>query len=268
MFRAKRRLLQSPLGRALRETRAYAQVCAVRTRSRVLRRRHVLCVSPYKTGTTFLAECYDSSYATHEPLQYMTLRYVHGCSHDLFTQRLNYIGLPLECSGHLSRIVDQFVERAPPGIRCVCVGRTPSEWVTSVVNYWKVFYDEGFQQADYLDTLFWQPALGESLYSFFEGGDRAREKLLMRLERFYLWFTQTALRIPDVIFIPLTELRERLAEIDDLVGARGNADHAWRRENSSRFYVHRNDECDRRYADLVGSAGHGRGGKFGFPAVG
>lgn len=251
LFRVKRRLLTSPLGRMLREARALSQVCAVRARSRVLRRSHVLCVSPYKTGTTFLADCYSSSYARHEPLQYMTLRYIRGCTDDLFTRRINYLDVPLECSGHMSCVVDQLVDSMPAGIRCVCLGRKPSQWVTSVINYWKVFYDEGFRRADYLDTLFWQPTIGASLYSFFEGCDRERENLLMRLELFYLQFTKTVLRIPDVLFIHLAELRDRLTEIDDLVGARGNADHAWQRENTSRFFVHRNDACDRQYAALL-----------------
>lgn len=250
-FSLRRYLLRSSAGRSARDLEAIVQLKLIQLTSKVLTKNHVLCISPYKTGTTFLAGCYSKTIASHEPLRYATLRYINDCQKDLFYRRLRFLGLSLECSGHFSAYANEFKRSLPGKVRCICIGRPPSQWITSVINYWKALHEEGFEKADYIDRLFWRPAIGESLYGFFENDELRREKIIAGLERFYLRFVENAIEIPGMVFVPLENLVERLPEIDDMVGVRSKPGKAWRRSNKIGFYNYESEECDRRYQELI-----------------
>ena len=251
LFGVKRWLLKSQIGRSARELQALVHLQRIQYSSRVLEQNHILCISPYKTGTTFLASCYSNTIASHEPLRYATLRYVNNCKNDLFYRRLRFLGLNLECSGHFSAHAKDLRCDLPPQIKCCCIGRLPSEWVTSVINYWKILHVEGLRYRDYIDSLFWLPIIGESLYEFFCQNDIKKETIVTRLERFYLSYIENAIEIPGMLFIPIEQLVDRLPEIDDLVGASSKPVNAWRRTNKDSYFRYENESCDKHYLRLV-----------------
>ncbi len=250
-FQFKRFVLQSRVGSMVQELRAKYHSIGIGFQSEELKNKHVLTISPYKTGTTFLANCYKNLGNLHEPLHYLSVKYPRFQSQGFFEQRLNYLNLPLECSGFMCRNLSYFKQCTSSKLQLICLGRYPSQWITSIINYWKLLNDEGYREADYVDCYFWQPILGETIYNFFLKETRCQEMILKKLEDFYLEFTQDLQAIPAVRFIMLENVVEHLSEIDELVGAKSNSNTAWQRKNKSSYFKHNNSMCDREYDLLV-----------------
>ena len=250
-FQFKRFVLQSRVGSMAQELRAKYHSIGIGFQSEELKNKHVLTISPYKTGTTFLANCYKNLGDLHEPLHYLSVKYPRFQSAGGFEQRLNYLNLPLECSGFMCRNIDYFKQFKSSQIQFICLGRYPSKWISSIVNYWKLLNDEGFRKIDYLDCYFWQPILGETIYNFFLKDTNHQETMLKKLEDFYLQFTRDLQEFPALRFIMLENVVEHLSEIDDLVGAKSNSDTAWQRKNKNSYFKHNNSTCDREYELLV-----------------
>ncbi|GAA4279827.1 hypothetical protein [Gaetbulibacter aestuarii] len=85
----KGKLLQSPLARVSKEVEAALHYLKILSKKGHAIKNHktLYCISPYKTGTTFLAACYDHSISRHEPMQYCTLKHIDKHFDSFFIKR-------------------------------------------------------------------------------------------------------------------------------------------------------------------------------------
>lgn len=246
----KRILLKTPLARTLKEIEAqlHSIYMCQSSASVITGNKTVYCISPYKTGTTFLATSYKKDIAKHEPMQYFTLKNIDGDFDVFFLKRMNTLNLKLECSGFLSAYVDELNRnQLTRTLNYICVTRPPSKWIMSVVNYWASLDDLNY---DYINELFWKQKVGVDLKNFMQKKENEKQLILSRLTDFYFSFTKKASMLPNIMFIDISQLTSYLGVLDEILGEK-HVNAANRRENSVRVFNYANEEDDNRYKSFI-----------------
>lgn len=211
----------------------------------------VYCISPYKTGTTFLASCFSDDVSRHEPLHYTSIHRLNQNFEQYFVSRLNFLELKLECSGFLSAYVDKLAQtEATKDLRYICILRKPSEWVTSVVNHHKKVKDSQ-HHFFWGNELFWKKHAGVDLASFFSLQESKKLQMIENLIDFYMSFTKKTKKLKNVEYIWLEDLEDTLPEIGALLNEEVQLAKSKRNKAIKKAYVYRNDQIDAQYEQLV-----------------
>lgn len=164
----KRYILKTPFGKFAKNIEArilYAKMVFVKD-SEIINHKTVYCISPYKTGTTYLASCFNLDMSKHEPIKHMSLKNLEKDFDSFFIKRLNHLNLKLECSGFWSAYINELAHnKIAKDLDYICILRAPSSWVASVINYWhdperlKLRFQFG-------NELFWKKKVGVDLLEF------------------------------------------------------------------------------------------------------
>lgn len=250
----KRKIMTSPLAVMAKKIEAYFQLRGMtKEDSKILGHRTIYCISPYKTGTTYISTCFNNDIALHEPMQYASLTELNKDFDALFLKRLNTLNLKLECSGFWSGYIDELAKhKFAKDLTYICVVRRPSSWVTSVVNYWSRSRHV-LERYDFINDLFWKPKAGVDIRTILSSDEVDREASIKKLLDFYMDFTRQTRKLDGVVYIHLNELRDYMPAIGDLIDEKPNFDSAWRRENKGKSFVYVNPEIDKEYEELIES---------------
>jgi hypothetical protein len=216
----------------------------------------VYCISPYKTGTTYLAGCYAKEVSAHEPLDYLSLKQLDKNFNDIFIRRLNTLNLKFECSGFFSAYIDELAAHPiAKDLNFVVILRSPSSWITSTVNFWaKIGKDKHHFHID--NELFWKKKIGIDLNMLLHVSEKERALVLEKLIDFYMGFTKKTQKLNNVYYIQLKEIDSYLPALDRLIGETSNPKSSKVNANKSKVFWYENDEIDREYENLVKELTH------------
>ncbi|WP_178988456.1 hypothetical protein [Winogradskyella schleiferi] len=250
--RIKNYLLGTPLAVLLREIQATVVKYKIINSDKELKNNNtVYCISPYKTGTTYLASCFNSTISQHEPIHYFSLKHLDQDFDSLFGKRLNYLNLKLECSGFWSVYLDELANHEiAKDLQYICVLRLPSKWINSVINYW---YDPELEFSfDMVNELFWKPKVGVDLRSFDFGIETEHnEQIIERLIEYYFDFTRKTALLKNIKYIRLKHLDQNLSSVGSLIKESYNKNNSWQRKAKRKIFVYNNDLIDKEYNALV-----------------
>lgn len=205
-----RRLVASRLYRPLLEARRGIETRRVRASTlRPVRCRY--CVSPYKTGTTYLSGLFAEHHrVAHEPMHYTTLNRVWDV--DFMRRRQSLLDLELECSGFLSRHLT-VLRQVAPDAALLFIARPPDDWISSVVNYSEQLARR--VRWNYVARLFFDPICGHPIERFFELDDTAQHQVVSRLLDFWIEVYEAARADARALVVDLRDVDDRLGDIED-----------------------------------------------------
>jgi hypothetical protein len=210
----------------------------------------VYCISPYKTGTTFLSSSFDESVARHEPDHYLTLKKLDTNFDKFFIKRMNKLNLKLECSGFWSGYIDQLANhKIASELDYICILREPSSWISSCINFWTRPYTLGMN-FELENELFWKPKVGIDIRDY-GLNDKTNQEIIDKLINFYFDFTNRTQKLKNIHYIKLKELENNISIVGDLIGEKPNIAKRWMRKAKDKRFVYKNEELDRKYNQLI-----------------
>lgn len=247
----KKSLLSTPLAKTLKYSEAllhYANLLKFPS-TYIKDNKTVYCISPYKTGTTFLSSLYPKNISRHEPYQFLTLKLFENNFDLYFTKRLNALNLKLECSGYFSAYINELVKNEQTKtLNYVCILRTPSSWIESVLNYW---YKLKYLRFDYINSLFWEKMTGADLIKYFITSKSDKEKITKSLGDFYLSYIEKSFQLKYVTYLPLHDLEKHVWKVDELIDEGHSFKNTFKRENTTKLIHYYNQQLDNKYFDLI-----------------
>lgn len=242
-------LIKSALGRFIRDVEGRLILHKINAQShQKIKQNTVYCISPYKTGTTYLASCFEANISQHEPIHYASYKGLDKQFNNHFVKRANYLNLKLECSGSWSAYVEELVNhKIAKDLEYICVLRSPSSWVTSVINYWnkpsmlKFHFDIPLEH-------FWKQKVGVNLRDFEIGTcSKKNQEIIDKLIDYYLDFTDKTAQLKNITYIRLNELKSSLPLVESLIEERAKVENSWQRTNTKKTFVYKNDLLDKQY---------------------
>lgn len=223
----------------------------VKENHKILDNRTVYCISPYKTGTTFLASSFDKGVSQHEALHYTSMRKLNEDFERFFVRRLNSLNLKLECSGFLSAYVDELAQnKITKDLTYICVLRKPSSWVTSAVNHHQIVKAHN-QHYFWGNELFWKEHADVDLANFFTYDETEKLRAAERLMTFYMNFTRKTERLKNVHYVWIKDLQDFLPELGKMINESVKIESSKKNKASIRKFVYENEEMDAAYEQLV-----------------
>jgi len=248
----KRLLVQSPLHKTILALKALSVAGKwPKENNKILGNRTVYCISPYKTGTTFLSSCFDPSISKHEALHYTSMRKLNEDFEKYFVRRLNALNLKLECSGFLSAYVDELAQNTvTKDLTYICVLRKPSSWVTSAVNHHQIVKG-GNQNYFWGNELYWIKHVGVDLGNFFKNDEDGKIKAAEKMIDFYMDFTRKTGKLKNVKYIWLKESQDFVPELGELINETPKLERSERNKASLHKFAYNNKEIDAAYEQLV-----------------
>ena len=231
--------VRSPAYRMLLETRSAAEVLRVRrTSPRPVPTRY--CISPYKTGTTYVAGLFDSSRSAHEPLHYTTLRRLGDVG--FLQRRATFLDLELESSGFFAGHLCALRTFAPsaPVLHLI---RPPEVWIGSVLSYFEKLSSR--VRFNYVARLVFDPITHTRLDEFFRASPASQASAVSSLLRYWLRVYEEAAADAHSLIVPLDQVDDRLGEIESFLSLRATASaRPWKRRNPSKRPLRVADHLD------------------------
>ena len=246
-------LIKTPLGRFIRSVEGKLILSKINSEdSNQLKQRTVYCISPYKTGTTYLASCFSSNVSRHEPIHFISYKSLDKDFDKYFVKRLNYLNLKLECSGSWSAYINELASNeVAKELEYICVFRSPSSWVTSVINFWnkpsmlKFYFDIPLE-------FFWKQKVGVNLREFeFGVHSEKNQEIIDKLIDFYFRFTKNTALLNNMTYIRLKDLNGSLPLVESLINEKADVEESWQRANKKKRFVYKNDFLDKKYKRLT-----------------
>lgn len=245
-------LVRTPLHRPLVElnsARRYQQI----KRTPIRDVRTAYCISPYKTGTSFIASMFDKSVSMHEPFHHTTLKHMHD--HDFLRRRKAFLNLRVEASGFFASMAREFGELFPED-NMVFVIRDPSDWIGSNIDYTDVVQTMIHYQ--FGRELFWRKIsrfVGDDFYSL---KDEQQHEFVTDMLNFWLKVYREARSLANGHIIRLEDVRDNIDHLEHLFDQKAvnldkvqhNANHN-RRPFSAWNYVNKAD-----FADAIAEFGY------------
>lgn len=212
----------------------------------------VLCISPYKTGTTFLSSSFDPEISQHEPIHYLTYKLLDKDFDKYFKQRYDYLNLKLECSGSWSAYIDELASnKIAKDLQYLCILRSPSSWITSVINYWNKTNMLKFH-FDIPHEYFWQDKVGVNLRDFdFEIDSDTNKQIIEKLITYYFEFTEKTSMLKNITYIHLKDISDSIPFVESLLDEKADVKDSWKRENKKKLFIYKNDDIDKKYEQLT-----------------
>ncbi|TXN35981.1 hypothetical protein FVB32_15585 [Flagellimonas hymeniacidonis] len=209
----------------------------------------VYLISPFKTGTYYLSSCYKSNYVRQQPMQYLSLQRLDRNFDKFFKKRKNFLNLKLECSGFWSAYLEELSRNdIAKNLTYVCILRSPSKWINSVINYWGIL---DYLKFDYLNELFWRNKVGVDLTDFLKKDEASKQLIINTMLDFYMDFTKKTALLDKVVYIDLNKIDEQLPIIDKLIGLDSEPKIASRNKNKAKKFEYVNEEIDSIYKELT-----------------
>jgi hypothetical protein len=129
----KKYLINTPFHRMYKEIEAFLLHFLVKIIKESHKKKYYI-VSPYRTGTTYLASLWNKDIARHEPAHMYTLKYfVKSNISKTFLKRSALLDIKIEASGAFSLILDK-LEKLDEA-EYIYILRPPSDWIKSVINH-------------------------------------------------------------------------------------------------------------------------------------
>lgn len=169
------------------------------------------CISPYKTGTTFVANIFDPAYARHEPIPYPTMRWSHD--ENFMHRRKAFLNLKCESFGYHSLHAERFAKMFPND-NMVFMIREPSDWMRSMFDYFST--KEPWVHFNYGALYYWPKILRGKTLQFYSLEDEQRHILVEDLMRFWVKTYRTAESLPNGHIIRLSEAEDNIELLEHL----------------------------------------------------
>ncbi|WP_282042546.1 hypothetical protein [Winogradskyella flava] len=248
-------LIKTSLGKYLRKTQhllVFLQLSIYGSSRYDKSKRTVYCISPYKTGTTYLSSLFSSKISAHEPVHYTSWKLLNKNFSKYFIKRMNYLNIKLECSGHWSAFVDDLAnDEVAKDLDYICILRSPSSWISSVINYWHIPPLVNFK-FDFANEFYWKDTVGVDLKSFnFETDTEENKIIIDKLIEFYFDFTNKTRLLNNVTYINLKEINEKLPIVESLINEKANMANSFKRSNKSKKFEYKNEKIDQEYEQLT-----------------
>jgi len=247
----KKILLKTPFARPLKKAEALFQKSKIfnYSNNEIVNNKTTYCISPYKTGTTFLSSGFDSKISDHEPMHYLSLCELENNFNNFFIKKLNFLDLKLECSGVLSAYIDELnSNEIAKNLDYICILREPSKWVSSVLNYWQKLDYLAF---DYINDLFWKDKVGVNLIDFNSNTEKEKIIIINNLIEFYLNFTQDTFKIKNIRHVQINNLEDYAKnELSVKLGENFNLSKVFKRENKKKK-IYNNINADEKYKQIL-----------------
>jgi len=209
----------------------------------------VYSISPYKTGTTFLAAVYSKDIAQHEPMHYLSLKMFDKKFDTFLIKRQNALNLKLECSGFFSAYISELAQhKLAKDFEYILIIRNPSAWINSVVNYWAKL---DYLQNDYINTYFWKKKVGVDLLNFKHLSESEQEAIIERLAAFYFDYTRQSSQLKNISYVDLHDVANYVKILDIKIDETAHIRNDKRNVNKAKYYNYKNDKLDEEYKDLV-----------------
>ncbi|WP_299121685.1 hypothetical protein [uncultured Winogradskyella sp.] len=253
MSNYRRRLMNSTFAKPIKKTQALIEFCSTINSSNRIKTGHntIYCISPYKTGTTFLAAAYPNEVSQHEPMQYLSLKKFENNFSDFFLKRLNALNLKLECSGFFSAYIDELANhKVAKNLDYIIVVRKPSKWINSVVNYWSKL---DYLNNDYINERFWKKKVGVDLLNFKFKSESEQEDIVNKLAAFYFDFTEKSRQLKNITYVKIHEIEDYVKVLDSKIDEKAKIRHDKKRVNNLKYYDYKNEKLDLQYDSLIES---------------
>ncbi|WP_350291621.1 hypothetical protein [uncultured Croceitalea sp.] len=248
----KKFLLRTAFAKILKNIQAiisYARILYIKDG---IERKTVYCISPYKTGTTYLASCFSPEISQHEPLHHLSLKMLEKKFNHFFPKRMKHLNLKLECSGFWSAYINQLAQnQIAKDLEYIWILRSPSSWVTSVINNWHQpnLLEYKFQ---FIIELFWEKKVGVNLHDFEIGSDTLKnQEIIDKLIQFYFDVTKNTSLLKNLTYIKLKELDKNLAHVESLIHETSTIENRWKREAKRKPFIYKDQSIDAKYELLV-----------------
>lgn len=216
----------------------------------IIDNRTIYCVSPYKTGTTFLSSCYDRKVSRHEPLHYLTLKSCRSDFDSFFIRRLNTLNLKLETSGFWSSYIDKLANHEiAKDLNYICIFRSPSSWITSVINYWQNHMN--YMSFDFINEYFWKHEVGVDLVSFSKANTKDQYHTIDRMIEFYFEYTIKTKQLKNIYYLDISEIESFIGKLDILLNEKSTKLKRWKRTNRNKTFQFSDEKLDMRYTNLI-----------------
>lgn len=251
MGRFQKKLMNSVFAKSIKDIEAFTQRCSILTKTQksIVDHKTIYCISPYKTGTTFLSASFSKEISQHEPMQYLSLQQLDKNFNTFLIKRLNTLNLKLECSGFFSAYMDELASHPlAKDFEYIVVARSPSAWVNSVVNYWSKLE---YLKNDYINTYFWRGKVGVDLFDFKNKTETEKQEIVDQLIDFYFEFTNNTKKLNNVTYIYLRDLEGYINVLAEKIGETPEIKHRRKNKNDSKFYLYKNEQLDEKYHTLI-----------------
>ncbi|MGX1930496.1 hypothetical protein [Flagellimonas sp. 2504JD4-2] len=221
--------------------------------TKILDHKTIYSISPYKTGTTFLASCFDYDIARHEPIHHASVKKMGEDFDGYFIRRLNSLNLKIEASGFWSAYIDELANH-PIGkdLTYICVLRKPCSWATSVVNHWYQVKRYG-QHYFWTNELFWKKIVGVDLANFFEYSEEEKLEVVSKLIKFYMSFTEKTGQLKNVHYVWIKDLQDFVPTLEQLISEKARLEKSEKNTGLMKQFVYENKEIDEAYVQLIDS---------------
>ncbi|WP_350288805.1 hypothetical protein [uncultured Croceitalea sp.] len=244
-------LLGTYFAKILRNIQAWILYARIPPLKSGVERKTVYCISPYKTGTTYLARCFSSEISVHEPLHYLSLKLLNKNFDSFFARRMKHLNLKLECSGAWSAYVNELAQNEiAKDLEYICIIRTPSSWVASVINYWNTKLKQ--YKFEFVNELFWKKKVGVDLFEFQFGMDtKKNQEIIDKLIQFYFDFTKNTSLLKNVTYIKLKEIDKNLPYVENLINEISTTSNSYKNKSKEKLFVYENKSIDADYELLM-----------------
>lgn len=223
----------------------------IKEKNKILGHKTIYSISPYKTGTTFLASSFNSSISKHEPSHHTSVWKLNQDFEGFFIRRLNTLNLKLECSGFLSAHIDKIAKiEILNDLEYICILRKPSSWVTSVINHWQTLKRHR-QYYFWSNELFWKKHIDVDLAFFFESSEKSQKETIEKLLSFYMSFTQKTTLLKNVHYIWIENLKSFLPELGKLINEEVIPEKSKRNKALMHQFKYSNKKIDEIYTKLA-----------------
>lgn len=248
----KKEILRTPFAKFAKNIQARLLVAQMPPLQSKVKRKTVYCISPYKTGTTYLASCFSPEIAKHEPLHHLSLKKLDENFDSFFVRRMNHLDLKLECSGFLSAYITELSENTiAKDLEYICILRPPSAWVTSAINHWNQPKSNQFK-FEYTLELFWKNKVGVNLHEFQIGRDTAKNReIINTLVNFYFDFTKNTRYLKNLKYIWLNEIDDELPLVESLIDETTRVENRRKRKSKYKPFTFKNSLIDAEYRLLT-----------------
>lgn len=219
--------------------------------SKILDNKTIYSISPYKTGTTYLASCFRYAISRHEPIHHASVKKMGEDFDGYFVRRLNSLNLKLEASGFWSAYIDELANHEiGKDLTYVCVLRKPCSWATSVVNHWYQVKRYG-QHYFWTNELFWKKIVGVDLANFFNYTEEEKLEVVSKLIKFYMSFTEKTGQLKNVHYVWIKDLQSFVPTLEELMGEEARMEQSEKNTGLMKQFVYENKEIDDEYMQLV-----------------
>ncbi|WP_298789319.1 hypothetical protein [uncultured Allomuricauda sp.] len=219
----------------------------------ILNNKTIYSISPYKTGTTFLAGCFNYAISAHEPIHYASVKTMAEDFDAFFVRRLNTLDLKLESSGFWSAYIDELANHTiAKELTYICILRKPASWVTSVINHW--YQIKKYRQHYFwTNELFWKKIVGVDLSNFFNYDEQEQQEIVSKMLQFYMSFTEKTGKLKNVHYVWIKDLQSFLPTMENLIGEEAKPDKSEQNKGLVKHFVYEDKEIDNEYESLVNS---------------